>query len=85
LLELHHDNILILIKGLVWSVLEYDCVGVAEMAETHLEKLEGVHWRALRVSLALMQLTHMGTVEALSSVLPRDLRFSCLTKSFWCG
>jgi hypothetical protein len=34
------------------------------------KKLERVQWRGLRVSLALLQLTHTGKVEALRSVPP---------------
>jgi hypothetical protein len=55
----HPDNMLILFKGLVRSVFEYSSVCFGEMAQTHLKK---VQWRRLRVSLALMQLTHTGTV-----------------------
>jgi hypothetical protein len=38
------------------------------MAEAHPKKLARVQWRGLRVSLALMQLTHTDTNEALSGV-----------------
>jgi hypothetical protein len=75
----HPNN---MFKRLVWSVSEYGCVCFAEMGETHLKKLEGVQWRGLRVSLALMQSTHTGKVEALSGVPPLDLRFSCLNQKF---
>jgi hypothetical protein len=61
--ESHPDNMLILSKGLVRSVLEYGCVCFLEMAVTHFKKLERVQWRALRISLGLMQSTHTGTVE----------------------
>jgi hypothetical protein len=71
----HPDSLLILLKGLVRSVLLYGCVYFAEMAETHLKKLERVQWRGQRFSLALMQSTHMGKVEALSGVPLLDLRF----------
>jgi hypothetical protein len=76
---LHPDNMLILFKGLVQLVLEYGCVCFAKIAETHLKKLERVQWR---FSLALMQSTHTGTVEALSDVPPLDLHFSYLNQQF---
>jgi hypothetical protein len=72
----HPDNMLILYKGLVRSVLEYGYVCFSEMAVTHFKKLERVQWRALRISLGLMQWTHTGTVEVLNGVPPLDLRFS---------
>jgi hypothetical protein len=52
----HPDNMLILFKGL--SLVDFwilfgvvGCVCFAEMAETHLKKLERFSWRGLRVSL----------------------------------
>jgi hypothetical protein len=42
---------LILFKELVQSVLKYGCVCFAEMAATHLKKLERVQWHGLRISL----------------------------------
>jgi hypothetical protein len=78
----HCDNMLILYKGLVRSVLEYGCVCFSEMAVTHFNKLEWVQWRALRISLGWMQSTHTGTVEVLSGVPPLDLRFSYLNRRF---
>jgi hypothetical protein len=78
----HPDNMLILYKGLVRSVLEYGCVCFSEMAVTHFKKLERVPWRALRISLGLMQSTHTGTVEVLSGVPPLDLQFSYLNRRF---
>jgi hypothetical protein len=47
----HSDNMLILFK--VRSVLKYGCVCFAEIAETHLKKLEMFQWCGLIVSLAL--------------------------------
>jgi hypothetical protein len=38
----HPDNMLILYKGLVRSVLEYGCVCFSVMAVTHFKKLERV-------------------------------------------
>jgi hypothetical protein len=45
----HPDNMLLLYKGLVRTVLEYGCFCFAEMAETHIKKLERVQWRGLRI------------------------------------
>jgi ribonuclease HI len=74
----HPDVLLLLYKGLVRSVLEYGCFCFAEMAETHIKKLERIQWRGLRIALGLMQSTHTGTVEILSGIEPLDLRFSYL-------
>jgi ribonuclease HI len=74
----HPDNMLILYKGLVRSVLEYGFVCFAEMAVTHFR----VQWLALRISLGLMQSTHTSTVEVLSGVPPLDFRFSYLNHRF---
>jgi hypothetical protein len=65
----HPDNMLILYKGLVRSVLKYGCVCFSEMALTHFKKLERVQWRTLRISLGLMQSTHTGTVGFFTSTL----------------
>jgi hypothetical protein len=78
----HPDNMMILYKGLVRSVLEYGCVSFSEMAVTHFKKLERVQWHAPRISLGLMQSTHTGTVEVLSGVPSLDLRFSYLNRRF---
>jgi hypothetical protein len=53
-----------------------------EMAETHIKKFEGVQWPCLRVSWALIQSTHTGTVEVLSGVPPMDLSFLYLNQKF---
>jgi hypothetical protein len=65
----HPDNMLILYKGSVRSVLKYGCVCFSEMALTHFKKLERVQWRTLRISLGLMQSTHTGTVVFLTSTV----------------
>jgi hypothetical protein len=49
---------------------------------THFKKLQRVQWRALRISLGLMQSTHTGTVEVLSGVPLLNLRFSYLNRRF---
>jgi ribonuclease HI len=58
-------------RGLTWLILR-----------THFKELERVQWRALRISLGLMQSTHTGTVEVVSGVPPLDLRFSYLNRRF---
>jgi hypothetical protein len=82
----HLDNMLILLilyKGLVRSVLEYGCVCFSEMDSViHIKKLKRVQWRALRISLGLLQSTYTGTVKVLSGVPPLNLRFSYLNRIF---
>jgi hypothetical protein len=73
---------LILYKGLVLLVLKYGCVCFPEMAMTHFKKFDRVQWRALRISLGLMQSTHIGTDEVLSGLPPLKLRFSYLNGRF---
>jgi hypothetical protein len=47
----HPDVMLIFYRGLIRSVLEYDCISFDRMAATHMLKLERIQYRCFRVAL----------------------------------
>jgi hypothetical protein len=81
----HTDVMLILYKGLIRSVLEYGCITFDQVAGTHILKLERVQFHCLRITLGLMQSTHVQTLEVIGSVPPLRMRFLLLNHDATAG
>jgi hypothetical protein len=70
----HPSCILLLYRGLIGSVLEYGSVCYAGMAKTHMLLLERIQYRALRISIGLMESTLNNSLGVLSGVPPLQHR-----------
>jgi hypothetical protein len=73
---------LIFDKGLIRSVLEYECIAFDRMAGTHMLKLERVQYRCLRIALGLMQSTLVQTLQVIGGVPPLRMRFLMLNHGY---
>jgi hypothetical protein len=66
---------IMLYRGLVGSVLEYGTVCYAEMARTHMLRMERVQYRGIRIALGHMCSTLNNSLGVLSSMAPLAERF----------
>jgi hypothetical protein len=73
---------LILYKGLIRSVSEYEYIVFDRFATTHILKLEKIQYRCLRMALGLMQSTHVQTLEVIDGVLNQGSIISISIRSF---
>lgn len=71
----HPNDMLMLYKTTILSVLEYGCFTFGSACNTHLHKLEKIQYRCLRISIGLMHSTHTKSVEVIAGIVSLQTRF----------
>lgn len=78
----HPNNMLVLYKSTIRSILEFGAICFQNMSQTHRLKLDRIQWRSIRICLGLMTSTHTNTCEVLAGILPLHLRWQLLSSNF---
>lgn len=78
----HPKLLLTLYNTTILSVLEYGSFVFDQAAKTHMLKLCRLQNRCIRISLGLMQSTHIQSLEVLAGIPPLSLRFFELSCRF---
>ncbi|XP_055631931.1 uncharacterized protein LOC129771858 [Toxorhynchites rutilus septentrionalis] len=79
----HPQDLIMLYRTTILSVMEYGSFCFQSAAKTHLIKLERIQYLCLRIALGCMPSTHTMSLEVLAGLLPLKDRFNLLSLRFF--